>query len=137
MGLLKQNVRLISFLTFVFMAFTPFVALADCNFATDIKAMPDGSYSYSRDCHVEVGKRVKKLVIVEQQVVELEKTIELKDLALSKETERASLWMDTSYKLQDKLMSYQSASKASDRLYFITGVLVTVASVWAAGQLRH
>jgi hypothetical protein len=113
----------------------PAQSFAACDFANDIKAMPDGTYSYTRDCHVEVGKRVKRLALVEQQVVELEKTIELKDLALVKQKERADLWMDTSFKMNDKLQAYEAASSKSDWVHFGLGVAVTVLSVWAAGQL--
>ena len=136
MRFIKQNASKIAFFT-LFFILMPFVALADCDFAKDIKEMPDGTYSYSKGCHIEVGKRVKRLILVDQQVVELEKTVELKDLALSKQTERANLWMDTSVKMQDKIIAYDSAAKASKWFDFGLGVGVTVLSVWAAGQLRH
>jgi hypothetical protein len=110
-------------------------AIAACDFSKDIKENLDGSYTYTRDCHIEVGKRVKKLVLLEEQVVELEKTIELKDLALSKQKERADLWMNTSVQVTDKLRSYDSVVGKENTLYFVLGVGVTVLSVWAAGQL--
>jgi len=114
----------------------PLKTFAACDFANDIKANPDNTYTYTKDCHIEVGKRVKKLGITEQQVVELEKVIELKDLALVKQKERADLWMDTSMKINDKLQSYESAARSSDWIHFGLGVGVTILSAWAVGQLK-
>jgi hypothetical protein len=114
----------------------PLKSFAACDFAKDIKENQDGSYTYTRDCHIEVGKRVKKLILVEEQIVELEKTIELKDLALVKQKERADMWMNTSFTLNDKLQKYDAAASTDKTLHFIIGVGVTVLSVWAAGQLR-
>lgn len=110
-------------------------SLALCDFAKDIKENQDGSYSYTRECHVEVGKRVKRLALVEEQTTELEKTIELKDLALTKQKERADKWMATSFQLEDKLRSYDSVANKDKTLHFILGVGVTILSVWAAGQI--
>jgi hypothetical protein len=128
--------NIIAILIAITVAALPLRAVAACDFAVDIKANTDGTYTYSRDCHIEVGKRVKKLELTEQRADELEKTIELKDLALVRQKERADLWMDTSVKVNDKLQSYESAAKSSDWLHFGLGVAVTVLSVWAAGQLR-
>lgn len=113
----------------------PSLAFGSCDFANDIKLMSDGNYSYTKDCHVEVGKRIKKLDLATQEIDELNKTIELKDLALVKQKERADLWMDTSFKMNDKLQSYEAASSRSAWVQFGLGVGVTILSVWAAGQL--
>lgn len=114
----------------------PMQSFGACDFSKDIQENADGTYKYTRDCHVEVGKRVRRLVLVEQQVVELEKTIELKDLALVKQKERADLWMDASFKINDKLQSYDSAASKNQWLYFGLGVAATALAVWGAGQLR-
>ncbi len=111
-------------------------AFATCDFSSDIKAMPDGSYSYTRECHIEVGKAVKKVKLLEEEIVLLNKALELKDLALVKQKERADLWMDSAFKMNDKLQAYDSAARTSTWLYFGLGVAATVLSVWAAGQLR-
>jgi hypothetical protein len=108
---------------------------ASCDFATDIKENPDGTFTYQRGCHIEVGKRIKRLTLIEQQVDELEKVVELKDLALVKQKERTDLWRDTSLQINDKLQSYDSVANKSQWLYFGIGVAVTTLSVWAAGQL--
>lgn len=106
-----------------------------CDFANDIRLNQDGSYTYSKECHIEVGKRIKKLTLIEAQVVELEKTIELKDLALSKEKQRADGWMDTAFQINDKLQKYDAISSKSNAVYFGLGLATAILSVWAAGQL--
>lgn len=106
-----------------------------CDFANDIRVNQDGTYTYSKECHIEVGKRIKKLTLIEAQVVELERTIELKDLALSKEKQRADAWMDTSFQINDKLQKYDAISSKSNAVYFGLGLATAILSVWAAGQL--
>ena len=59
--------------TFLLLLSIPVQSFAACDFAKDIKSNEDGTYTYTKDCHIEVGKRVKRLVLVEEQVVELEK----------------------------------------------------------------
>lgn len=110
-------------------------SIAACDFSKDIKENLDGTYIYTRECHIEVGKRVKKLLLLDEQIVELEKTIELKDLALSKQKERADLWMNTSMQATEKLRLYDSTVGKENTLYFVFGIGVTILSVWAAGQL--
>jgi len=109
---------------------------ASCDFSKDVKENADGSFTYSRECNVEVGKRIKELDLRRNQVDDLNKVITLKDLAIEKADQRAKLWMDTSNELNDKLIKYDSISKRSDTLYFVGGIAVTILSVWAAGQLR-
>lgn len=106
-----------------------------CDFANDIRANQDGTYTYSKECHIEVGKRIKKLALIEGQVTELEKTIELKDLALSKEKQRADAWMDTAFKINDKLQKYDAISSKNNTIYFGLGLATAILSAWAAGQL--
>lgn len=124
-------------LTILLVMAMPLQALADCDFAKDIKDNQDGTYTYTRDCHIEVGKRIKKLDLATQQIDELNKTIELKDLALVKQKERADLWMNTSLQMSDKLQSYDKTNSFNQWLYFGLGVAATALSVWGAGQLAH
>jgi Tfp pilus assembly protein PilO len=108
---------------------------ANCDYANDIKKV-DGGYLYTSGCHIEVGKKVKGYSILAQQVVELEKTITLKDLALSKSDERANMWMDKSVSMAEKVNAYESARSADAYKNVALGVLGTALAVWAAGQLR-
>lgn len=128
--------KFISFMIMAVISLDSVSAMAACDFAKDIVSNPDGTYTYSKECHIEVGKKVKKLEIAEARAEELEKAIELKDLALVKQKERADLWMDTSLKMNEKLRQYDSMANTDRVLHFALGVGVTILSVWAAGQIR-
>ena len=107
-----------------------------CEFSKDIQKNPDGSYTYTRDCHVEVGKTYKKLDFKVLQVEKLEEAIELKDLAIVKGHERIDLWMQTSFKLEDRVNTIDRMKERNKCIYFGLGILVTGFAVWGAGQLR-
>lgn len=110
--------------------------MADCDFSTGIKPNPDGSYTYTKECHIKVGEIKQDLDVTKTQVVELKKAIELKDLALKLSDERVNLWMDTSLKLETRLNKIEDLKSKNELLYFGLGVATTVLAVWAAGQLR-
>lgn len=113
------------------------VALAECNWKTDIETLPDGRRAYSTECHIKVGEMKRDLETANQQVVVLTKAIELKDLAYAKSNERLELWMNTTYKLEDRLNKIDSLQAKNSWLMFGLGVVVTSAAVWGAGQLRR
>lgn len=108
-----------------------------CDFSKDIKKSTDGTYIYSADCHIQVGNLVKENELHKQKLGLLEKSIELKDLALTKQEERVQLWMNTTYKLEDRVNTIEQYKSANQWLFFGFGVGVTVLSVWAAGQLSN
>ena len=110
---------------------------SSCDWARDVKEQADGSFLYSRACHVQAGKNVTLLGLKDQRIVELEKTIELKDLALVKQKERSDLWMNSAIEQNEKLMKYDAAASKSNTLYFGLGIAAAALSVWAAGQLRR
>jgi hypothetical protein len=115
---------------------SPFSAYAECNLASGISRNTDGSYTYSKACHLYVGESLEELDLRRKQVVELNKTIELKDLALKYSEERTQLWLDSSLKMNDRLNQYESARSNQGWYYFGLGIAATVLSVWAAGQIR-
>jgi lysozyme family protein len=106
-----------------------------CDFSTEIKQV-EGGYLYSKSAHLCVGKMVKDLEDREQQVALLNKSVELKDLALVTTEKRVELWQTTAYKLEDRVMTMEKFSTAQTYLSFGLGVAVTALSVWAAGQLK-
>lgn len=111
------------------------VAMADCDFKTIIR-LDDGSYKYSRECHVKVGEMKQDLEIKDAQIADYKKAIELKDLALVKTEQRADMWMNTSFKLEDRLNTIDDLRSKNNTLYYILGVATTALAVWGAGQLR-
>ena len=89
----------------------------------------EGKYIYSEECHVKVGKTVKK---AERQ----EKIITLQDLTINKYDERLELWINHSDKLEKRVTDMERFKELHSTLYFIGGVLFTSLAVYSAGQLR-
>ena len=110
------------------------VAWAECDFST-IKKVPEG-YLYTKECHVQVGKNVKELKAKKEEVKELRKAIELKDLALKVSYDRVERWQTTTFKLEDRVNTIEKYNDAQKVLYFVIGVGVTSLAVWGAGQLK-
>jgi hypothetical protein len=111
-------------------------AFGACSLANDIKKNEDGSYTYTRDCHVEVGKTYKELDLRREQVDKLEKVVELKDLAISKQHERLDLWMQSHAKLEDRVNTIEKYNDSQKWIAFGLGVIVMRLAVKGAGQLR-
>ncbi len=111
-------------------------ALASCDFKGLVHNQ-DGSVIYSKDQHICVGQMIQDLGAANVQIGEYKKAIELKDLALTKSNERADMWMDTSFKLQDRLNAVDSLKAKNEYLAFGLGIVVTGLAVWGAGYLHH
>jgi len=111
-------------------------AFAECDFATGVSKTPSGTYEYTKECHIFVGKTIQDNDTKTQQVEKLNKALDLKDLALEKSDQRAQLWRDTSFKLEDDVQKMNSYRNTNQWINFGLGILVTGAAVWGAGQLR-
>lgn len=111
------------------------IAMADCDFKTGISPLDDGSFKYSRECHLKVGQMKQDLDVATKQVADLTQAITLKDLALTKSDQRVTLWQDTSFKLEDRINTIDSLQKFNGILYFGLGVVFTSLAVWGAGHL--
>lgn len=109
-------------------------ALADCN-VRDIKKV-NGYYQYTPECHMEFGNTRKELRLRKTQKKHDDKTIELQDLALSKANGRIDNWQNSTYKLEDKLLTIEKNNDRIKWVWFGLGIFVTGAAVWGAGQLR-
>jgi hypothetical protein len=119
----------------VFMTFSS-SAFATCDFSTGVTKNDNGSYTYTKECHVAVGQMKNDLETANGQIVEYKKVIELKDLAITKSDQRADMWMDSSFKLQDRLNTVDELKSKNQYLAFALGILVTGLAVYGAGQLR-
>lgn len=113
------------------------VALADCDFSTGITKNDNGTFTYTKECHIKVGEMKRDLDLANTQIAEYKKVIDLKDLALTKSDARANLWMDTSFKLQDRMNVIDELKSKNQYLAFGLGIVVTGLAVWGAGQLAH
>jgi hypothetical protein len=107
-----------------------------CDFSTGIDKLPDGRFSYTKKCHLYVGSLVADNRAQREQLTLLNKSIELKDLAIVKQEERVQLWMNSTYKLEEKVQATTAFSNTQTILGFGVGVGLTILSVWAAGQLK-
>ncbi len=106
-------------------------SFAECKWA-DVKPV-EGGYLYPAACHGKVGVMLKDLDDKTAEAVALRKAIDLKDLTITKADQRAELWQNTTFKVEDRLNNLESASKTNQWLYFGLGVL----SVFAAGYAAH
>lgn len=107
-----------------------------CEFSQDIQRNEDGTYTYTRDCHVEVGKKLDELDIRLLQIEDLKSSLDLKDMALDKAEDRIELWRDTSFKLEDRVNKIEQYKSEQQWWWFALGVVVTGAAVYGAGQLK-
>lgn len=112
-------------------------AFADCDFAKGVSKNQDGSYQFSKDCELKVGQIVQDNQTKDKQIQDLNKAIELKDLAITKSDGRAQVWMDTSLKLEDNIQKIDSLKKSNEWIYFGLGVLSTFAAGMAAASLTN
>lgn len=111
------------------------VALADCNWSTDVTKLPDGSFRYTEGCHLAVGGLVQSNKTKDAQISDLTKAITLKDLALQTSDKRAQLWMDTSAQLEARLQKIDSMESTNKWLYFGLGTITMLGAGYMASQL--
>lgn len=110
-------------------------AFCDCDWSK-IKVNADGSRTYPLDLHLCVGQLVKQVPLLQQEIVDLNKTITLDQLALKDEQTRTQLWLDTSLKLTDQVNKYESLKSSNNLLYYGLGVATIVLSAWVVGQVK-
>jgi hypothetical protein len=125
--------RLLKFIMILIISTT--LANANCDWAT-IKDMGNGTYLYNKDCHLEVGRLVKVELLYKQQVDELNKTITLKDLAISTADARVENYRQTVYQLEDRQVKNDSLNTWAKVGFFVLGVAVTGLAVKGASQLK-
>ena len=108
--------------------------MASCDWST-IKPQGD-SFLYSKSCHLEVGKLVEESKLRDQEVAKLNETIKLKDLALDTADQRINKWRDTAYSLDDRISKEAKYESLTRWGYIGMGVMMTVLSGWAIGQVK-
>jgi hypothetical protein len=108
---------------------------AKCDWSNDIKENPNGTFTYTRECHIEVGKNFKSVSLLNEKVELLEKKLDLKDFQITRYEERTQLWMDTSFKLNDKLMTYEATKKNDFWISFGLGILTTIATGYLFNEI--
>lgn len=111
------------------------IAFADCDFSTGITPNKDGTYTYSKECHIAVGQMKNDLETAHKQVSDLGQAISLKDLALQKSDDRVNLWMGTSNQLEDRVTKLDSMQKHNEWIYFGLGVLTTIGAGFMTARI--
>lgn len=116
----------------------PLSALAECDF-TDGKGVSkvEGGYLYTKECHTAVGQMKYDLGVSLKQVELLQKSIDFKDLAITKADQRADLWQTATFKLEDRINTIDSMRSTNNWMYFGLGVLTVFVAGYAASQAYH
>lgn len=126
--------KLITTLLLLF-SFTITSAHADCDWSL-IKPSSDGqTFIYSKELHLCVGTLVQNSKLQEQQITDLKKAIDLKDLALKISDDRATLWSNTSQDLENRLQKVDSMQKTNEVLWVSLGVLGTILTGYMTARL--
>lgn len=112
-------------------------AYPECNYKEDIKKNQDGTYTYTRDCHIEFGRTLEELDIRKEQLDNSKKIITLKDLAIQDYERNVSLWKNTSIDLNNRLEKIDSSRSMDKTLYFALGVVTTFLSVYASSKITR
>jgi hypothetical protein len=110
---------------------------ADCDFSKGITPGPNNTYVYTQECNRKVGQLVQDNGVKAQQVQDLNKAIQLKDLTIQKDEQRIQSWSDTSMKLEENIQKIDSVKKTNEWIYFALGVIATGLAGISAAQLSR
>lgn len=110
-------------------------ALADCDWSK-IKNNGDGTYTYSKDLHICVGEMKQDVEIKDKQIQDFRAAIGLKDTALALAEQRTQLWMDTSFKMNDRLNTIENMRSTNNWMYFGLGALTVLATGFMVAELN-
>ena len=107
---------------------------AACNPKDIVKK--SGYYQYPVDCHVDYGRLRKVEDERKKQVAHLEKSIELKDLAIDTSLKRIEIWQKSTYKLEDRLLTFERNNDKMKWIYFGLGIAVMGLATHGASKLK-
>lgn len=106
----------------------------ECDFSIGITKNDNSTFIYSKECHIAVGEMKRDLLISQEQIKKLGQAIDLKDQALSKADQRANLWMETSFKLENRLNAIDKFRKDNELIYFGLGMLTMFAAAYVTSK---
>lgn len=113
-----------------------FADTSTCNWS-QIKPLPDGGFEYSKTLHLCVGELVKENSIKDQQIADLNKAIQLKDLALTNSDARVALWQKSSDDELSRVTQIEGDQKRNDWLFFGLGALTVIGTGFALARLTR
>lgn len=117
------------------LALIPQLAMAECNFATDVQKV-EGGYLYTTSCHKNVGKIVTDSKDKDAQITHLNNALSLSKLALDFSDKRNEKLMNTVVTLDDRVNTIDKYNSTNKFLYFGAGILAAGLAVYGASQLR-
>lgn len=117
---------------FLFLAYTNTYA---CQFSTDIKENKDGTFTYTKECHIRVGKIINESYLLGDKIMELEKQLSLKDQIISNNEQRIQNWANTSTNLHKAILDYNRWSFLEKNVLFLSGFGLALLSVFVAAQV--
>ena len=106
------------------------VQASACQWST-ITRNEDGSYRYPRLCHIEVGKSLTKLDLLEEKVSLLEKKLSYTEDIVKLERTRSDMWVATAQDLDKQVNKLEKERY----LYAIGGAVVTILTIYLTGVL--
>jgi hypothetical protein len=128
-------IRISDIIAIILLCFLSVEALS-CDFGNDITKNEDGTYTYSRECHILVGNKLNELKLRKEEIAELRISLKLKDLALTEANTRIDLWKNQTLELESRINSQDKWSKYNNWINIGIGIGLTVASGWALGQIK-
>lgn len=117
----KQPQKVLAFIVALALSVPAFGA--ECDTST-IKKQADGSYSYTKDCHVSVGEALGELDLRREEVKLLRGSLTDMNAAYGIQQKRAESWLDTSLKLEDTIQRQKRINDLEKWLWFGAGCLL-------------
>lgn len=101
-----------------------------CQWST-ITRNEDGSYRYPRLCHIEVGKSLERVDLLQSKVVLLEKQLSYSTEIIDLERRRTELWLEMANEADKQVKKLET-----ERYFWAAGgVLLTIVFVYLAGAV--
>lgn len=114
------------------------IAFADNNCDwSQIKKLPDGGYEYNPTLNICVGQLVRDSSVKDQQIVDLTKAIDLKNLAITNADARTALWTKSAEDEQDRIASIDQSQRTNEYIAFGLGILLTIGAAYAVHATTH
>jgi hypothetical protein len=102
---------------------------------SQIKKLPDGGFEYNPALNLCVGNLVQQNKVLNEEVADLNKAIQLKDLSIKNSDARIALWQTTVNNQQDRLDKMDSENKTNSWIYFGLGCLTVIGTGFVTARL--
>ena len=130
--------KFMSLLISFFISYTSFA----CDFSKEITKNKDGSYRYTKNCHLEVGSKIKELSNTKKKLDlrvkiadELEQQLDKKDQRLGVVYKRLETWQEASLKAENKINQAQKLQESNKWLWYGLGIVTMGLATFGAAQI--